>query len=591
MEDRFRNLYQLKQELYTEGAPLIIEKGSLLQDMQTNALVIQLKFHSISQKPFKALKIRINTYDVSHILLPDIVEYQYLDMNITAGEKFGSNKAILLKNSVVRSFEIREYSVIYSDDTIKTVQGPFEILPLSKTLKQEFANKELENQYRIETVGQAMYIPIRYDNLWKCTCGEWNKDNICSGCKAKEEIVFKRFNIELLTEHMEKRLAERKIIREREAKLAAEEKKRLEEVRKVELAKKQKQTKIGLCAAAIIAVVLIFTYKIYPNFIEPSMNYSHAKKMLSEKKYDDAVAEFEKLGSYKDAENMVLQAKYNYAKQLVSNKKYDDAISIFEELDGYKDSKDMVLEAKYKDAKNLLSNEKYEEAISIFEELENYKDSKKMITQANSKWIYKSVDEYIDKKEFDNAKKTLKRKFDICTDKNAKKKMDEINQAEYTYNQENIRKYFTNPDSEDALMVSKILACKKKNIEYFEKYTDINLTQLETYESGPDYKGKYSIKYIKNDVSLFNQKGYLDIYFKKGSSEGEYLFDEFFFSFDKQPEDRHKFCISNVKKMLGKDYDYYENSFEYGIYCEWKYEPLRVVVMDLAAKTTCIGFS
>ena len=591
MEDRFRNLYQLKQELYTEGAPLIIEKGSLLQDMQTNALVIQLKFHSISQKPFKALKIRINTYDVSHILLPDIVEYQYLDMNITAGEKFGSNKAILLKNSVVRSFEIREYSVIYSDDTIKTVQGPFEILPLSKTLKQEFANKELENQYRIETVGQAMYIPIRYDNLWKCTCGEWNKDNICSGCKAKEEIVFKRFNIELLTEHMEKRLAERKIIREREAKLAAEEKKRLEEVRKVELAKKQKQTKIGLCAAAIIAVVLIFTYKIYPNFIEPSMNYSHAKKMLSEKKYDDAVAEFEKLGSYKDAENMVLQAKYNYAKQLVSNKKYDDAISIFDELDGYKDSKDMVLEAKYKDAKNLLSNEKYEEAISIFEELENYKDSKKMITQANSKWIYKSVDEYIDKKEFDNAKKTLKRKFDICTDKNAKKKMDEINQAEYTYNQENIRKYFTNPDSEDALMVSKILACKKKNIEYFEKYTDINLTQLETYESGPDYKGKYSIKYIKNDVSLFNQKGYLDIYFKKGSSEGEYLFDEFFFSFDKQPEDRHKFCISNVKKMLGKDYDYYENSFEYGIYCEWKYEPLRVVVLDLAAKTTCIGFS
>lgn len=554
MEDRFRSLYKLKQELYTEDAPLIIEKGSLLKDTQTNTLVIQLKFHSISQKPVKALKIRINTYDVSHILLPDIVEYQYLDMNITAGEKFGSNKAILLKNSVVRSFEIREYSVIYSDDTIKTVQGPFEILPLSKTLKQEFANKELENQYRIETVGQAMYIPIRYDNLWKCTCGEWNKDNICSGCKAKEEIVFKRFNIELLTEHMEKRLAERKIIREREAKLAAEKKKKLEEARKIELAKKQKQTKIGLCAVAIIAVVLIFVYKIYPNFIEPSMSYNHAKKMLSAKKYDDAVAEFEKLGSYKDAEDMVLQAKYNYAKQLVSNKKYDDAISIFEEL-------------------------------------ENYKDSKKMITQANSKWIYKPVDEYVDKKEFDNAKKILKRMFDIYIDDNAKKKMEEINQAEYTYNQKNIRKYFTNPDSEDALMVSKILACRKKNVEYFEKYTGINLEQLETYESGPDYKGKYSIKYTKKNASLFNQKGYLDIYFKKGSSEGEYLFDEFFFSFDKEPEDKQEFCISNVKKMLGKDYDDYYDSFNGGIYCDWEYEFLRVVVMELAGKTMCIGFS
>ena len=162
-----------------------------------------------------------------------------------------------------------------------------------------------------------MYVPMRYGKLWKCTCGEWNKDNICSGCKSEEEIVFKRFNIELLTEHMEKRLAERKIIREREAKLAAEKKKELEEARKIELAKKQKQTKIGLCAAAIIAVVLIFVYKIYPNFIEPSMSYNHAKKMLSEKKYDDAVAEFEKLGSYKDAENMALQAKYDYAKNLL----------------------------------------------------------------------------------------------------------------------------------------------------------------------------------------------------------------------------------------------------------------------------------
>lgn len=367
--------------------------------MQTNALVIQLKFHSISQKPFKALKIRINTYDVSHILLPDVVEYQYLDINITAGEKFGSNKAILLKNSVVRSFEIQEYSVVYSDNTVKTVHSPFEMLPLSKTLKQEFSNNELENQYRIETVGQAMYVPMRYGKLWKCTCGEWNKDNICSGCKSEEEIVFKRFNIELLTEHMEKRLAERKIIREREAKLAAEKKKELEEARKIELAKKQKQTKIGLCAAAIIAVVLIFVYKIYPNFIEPSMSYNHAKKMLSEKKYDDAVAEFEKLGSYKDAENMALQAKYDYAKNLLSNKKYDDAISIFEELEKYKDSEDMIKKSTYEKANDFLKNGDYKKAKAIFESLGN----QEMVVET----ICQEVSDLLTEKEYEKAKTIL----------------------------------------------------------------------------------------------------------------------------------------------------------------------------------------
>lgn len=403
MEDRFRSLYQLKQELYTEDAPLIIEKGSLLQDMQTNALVIQLKFHSITQKTFKALKVRINTYDVSHILLPEVIEYQYLDMSITNGEKFGSNKAILVKNSVVRSFEIKEYSVVYWDNTVKTVQSPFEMLPLSKTLKQEFSNDELEKQYRVETTDQAIYVPIRYDNLWNCTCGEWNKDNICSNCKAKEEIVFKRFNIKLLTEHMEKRLAEEKIIQEREAKLAAEEEKRLEEVRKIELAKKQKRTKIGLCAAGIIAVVLIFVYKIYPNFIEPSMSYNHAKKMLSEKKYDDAVAEFEKLGSYKDAEDMVLQAKYNYAKQLVSNKKYDDAISIFEELKDYKDykdSEDMIKKATYEKANDLLKNGDYKKAKDIFESLGN----QEMVVET----IFQEVSNLITEKKYDKARNELR---------------------------------------------------------------------------------------------------------------------------------------------------------------------------------------
>ena len=408
MEDRFRSLYKLKQELYTEDAPLIIEKGSLLQDMQTNALVIQLKFHSISQKPFKALKIRINTYDVSHVLLPDVVEYQYLDMNIMTGKKFGSNKAILLKNSVIRSFEIQEYSVVYSDNTVETVHSPFEMLPLSKTLKQEFANKELENQYRIETVGQAMYVPIRYGKLWKCTCGEWNKDNICSGCKAEEEIVFKRLNIELLTEHMEKRLAERKIIREREAKLAAEEKKRLEEVRKIELAKKQKRTKIGLCAAGIIAVVLIFACKIYPDFIAPSMRYSHAKKMLSEKKYDDAVAEFEKLGSYKDAEDMVLEATTEKGKSLLEKGEYEKAKNIFESLDNQK----MVNQTICKEVQDLISKEEYEKAKTILRDIpysikKNNNDMLKLtyqlagIYQTNAEYLkasglYKDIEDYKD---------------------------------------------------------------------------------------------------------------------------------------------------------------------------------------------------
>lgn len=147
-------------------------------------------------------------------------------------------------------------------------------------------------------------------------------------------------------------------------------------------------------------VVLIFAYKIYPDFIEPSMSYSHAKKMLSEKKYDDAVAEFEKLGSYKDAEDMVLRAKYNYAKQLVSNKKYDDAISIFEELDDYKDSKDMVKKSTYEKANDLLKNGDYEKARDIFEAL----NDQKMIADT----ICQEVSNLITEKKYEKAGNVLR---------------------------------------------------------------------------------------------------------------------------------------------------------------------------------------
>lgn len=49
-EERFKQLYQLEQNLYADDAPVIIEKGSLLLDNQTHTVLIQMKFHSLSEK-------------------------------------------------------------------------------------------------------------------------------------------------------------------------------------------------------------------------------------------------------------------------------------------------------------------------------------------------------------------------------------------------------------------------------------------------------------------------------------------------------------------------------------------------------------
>ena len=57
MEERFKKLFETEEDLYTDGSPIILEKGVLLLDTKSNKLVIQMKFCNISEKPFKALYI------------------------------------------------------------------------------------------------------------------------------------------------------------------------------------------------------------------------------------------------------------------------------------------------------------------------------------------------------------------------------------------------------------------------------------------------------------------------------------------------------------------------------------------------------
>ena len=65
MNERFIRLYSLPENLYSEGAPVIISAGILLKDNQTGKLLAQVKFKSISQKRIKAVRIRIRAFDVT----------------------------------------------------------------------------------------------------------------------------------------------------------------------------------------------------------------------------------------------------------------------------------------------------------------------------------------------------------------------------------------------------------------------------------------------------------------------------------------------------------------------------------------------
>ena len=378
MEERFKKLFETEEDLYTDGSPIILEKGVLLLDTKSNKLVIQMKFCNISEKPFKALYISFDTYDTSDVQMSP-VEYKYLDLNVDYGRSFGADKAIILENSIVRSFKVNKYSVVYDDNEIKTFSPPFSQLPDSDFLQNKFTNEELIKQYCIETSRYSKYVPIQYGNIWKCSCGKWNSKYVCWNCKVLKKDIFGKISDPELTANKEKRLEQEAFDKE------IQEAQRIKD-QKAEQIKRKRMRNI-----AIAGCVLVVGGILYSSFVQPYITYQHGKKLLSEKKYDDSIAEFAKVEGYKDAQSLIDDAYYQKGESLLKEKKFDEAEAIFESLNNYK----MTKEAKYQKGLYLLEQKEYDAAKEIFKEL----DDTEMRNEAN----YQKALDYVSQKKYDKA--------------------------------------------------------------------------------------------------------------------------------------------------------------------------------------------
>lgn len=164
-------------------------------------------------------------------------------------------------------------------------------------------------------------------------------------------------------------------------------------------------------------------------------SYQNACSALSNKNYDSAIMDFERLGDYKDSKNKLEEArklkekkierilaiacstvvlciavvlvittavksyKYHNAVELMEAGKYNEAVTAFTELNGYKDSDEMVLKSKYDNATELIKTGKYDEAVTLFTELSGYKDSDDMVFEAK----YTKAKELMRNGKYDDA--------------------------------------------------------------------------------------------------------------------------------------------------------------------------------------------
>ena len=81
MGERYSRLFSLPENLYMEGAPVIIAAGALLKDNQTGKVLAQLKIRNIQDKEINAATVNVLPLDTAGRTLGGAVAYQYLDIS------------------------------------------------------------------------------------------------------------------------------------------------------------------------------------------------------------------------------------------------------------------------------------------------------------------------------------------------------------------------------------------------------------------------------------------------------------------------------------------------------------------------------
>ena len=281
MADRFERLFQIPDNQYIEGSPVILSAGALLKDNETGSIIAQLKFQSVSEKRIKAVKVSLTAFDISKTEVQGVSDYQYLELNICNGQEFGGNKAIVMPVSVVRSFTLSSIVVVFQDSSIWDSCESLSALPPKNKLSTVLHQSELEKQYRLNTNDHAEFSPNENSGLWQCFCGTWNSGKTCTKCRILKDNAFSAMDVSALTEQMNIRLEKERVQREE----AAARQAKLQEEAAAKKAILKKRIKIVIIIALVTALLIGVAATIYAKIHELTI-----EKMLTLYTKEDVIA-------------------------------------------------------------------------------------------------------------------------------------------------------------------------------------------------------------------------------------------------------------------------------------------------------------
>lgn len=507
---RFETIFESSESTYQEGSKVLIEKISLLKDNNDENLYVRCLFRSLTNQPIKALLIKVVARDVWRNIIAGVDEYQLLDLKTKIGDVFGQTIAILLPDKNTRSVDVFIKKVLYEDGRmIDIAESSYKIenpQPLINVLKE----KEVVDQYLRDTSKDSKYIPVEYNDIWRCSCGAVNLlgADTCYSCKITKNSNFQKLDydslkqrsdefIEAEKEKAEKERERQRILAEeaRKKKQEEEERQRLEKAaaEAEELRRKKKRKRIILAVFLLIFILGAGYATIW--HIIPMIRYNKASDEISNNNYDAAYEIYTKL-DYKDSADKAIETLYLKGEYLITQEKFAEAADTFEKIPTYRDSNDKYsfckTEAKYHEGIDKCNARDYEGAIAIFKELGNYSDAEEWIDKTN----YAHADNCFNEKDYDEAAR-LFLALGSFEDANERYKESEYQKAitlveseDYEGAIEIFEKFSYYSDSQDKLTQTKYTYGKicYEGKEYLKAYE--LLSGLGTYEDAKTISNK-----------------------------------------------------------------------------------------------------
>lgn len=321
MSERYTRVFALPENLYAEFSPVIISAGALLKDNVTGKVLVQLKIKNISDRIVKAVRIKINQFDVAGEAIDNEVNQEYLDLNVGRNSEFGQKTAITLPDSSTRSFSVVVTEVIFFDNDIWKADGAEwkSVIKPQTTYECFKDDSELMKQYKLDYNVTCKNMFAEDRDLWICSCGNINKSTYseCYGCGCLYETL-KNFDMDTLVRNKNERVEKEKRAEE-ERRLTYEQK--MEKAREEARKKAKRNKKIAITTTLIVCTVIVSLLAIIP-----AVRYNRAIALMEEEKYAEAIEVFEAMNSYKDSKE---KADFIYDKiisQEIKNAKVGDDV-------------------------------------------------------------------------------------------------------------------------------------------------------------------------------------------------------------------------------------------------------------------------